>query len=138
MFRARCYIPTDDEIRSQKDFCFLGYRTGNVLKTLCRIIKFPVGYGGGGISYKVLFAADYFMRVKHLSVRTFWQPTLSTALHSRRDFLEQSNTLPLLLEQEFIVRGLKLRLYLNAKMVNYWIKITLHWFSKLLSVSRIL
>jgi len=63
------------------------------------------------------------MRVKHLSVRTFWQPTLAIAitLHSRRVFLEQSNTLPLLLDQEMIVRGLKLRLYLNAKMVNYWI-----------------
>ena len=43
LLRARYYIPTDDEMRSQKDFCFLGYRTGNVLKTLRRIIKFPVG-----------------------------------------------------------------------------------------------
>jgi hypothetical protein len=44
LLRASFYIPTDDKRRCHKDFCFLGYGTGNALKPPGRIIKFPAGF----------------------------------------------------------------------------------------------
>lgn len=138
LLRARYYIQTDDEMRSQKDCCFLGYRTGSVLKTLCRIIKFPEGWVGGKVLLKLLFVADYFMTAKHLLLEPFDSLTYQYDLPSRQDFLNDRTRSPFCRDQKTSIKRLKFILHLNAEMEKYWIKINLYWFNKSLSVSRIL